>query len=63
MTSGGIEGVVMEKSRVLMKLAPRIQRLESDTAKFLVGRLESLLAKVRMPNVLREVKSRREVGI
>eukprot|EP00584_Thalassiosira_punctigera_P007234 CAMPEP_0172538914 /NCGR_PEP_ID=MMETSP1067-20121228/10199_1 /TAXON_ID=265564 ORGANISM="Thalassiosira punctigera, Strain Tpunct2005C2" /NCGR_SAMPLE_ID=MMETSP1067 /ASSEMBLY_ACC=CAM_ASM_000444 /LENGTH=984 /DNA_ID=CAMNT_0013324507 /DNA_START=27 /DNA_END=2981 /DNA_ORIENTATION=- len=44
---GGINGVVMEKSRFLMKLAPRIRRLESDTAKCLAGRLESLLAKVR----------------
>ncbi|KAL9188400.1 hypothetical protein ACHAXT_006778 [Thalassiosira profunda] len=45
--ASGINGVVMEKSRFLMKLAPRIRRLESDTAKCLVGRLESLLAKVR----------------
>jgi len=45
--SGGINGVIMEKSRFLMKLAPRIRRLESDTAKCLVGRLESLLTKVR----------------
>jgi len=44
---GGINGVIMEKSRFLMKLAPRIRRLESDTAKCLVGRLESLLTKVR----------------
>ena len=43
----GIDGVAMEKSRFLMKLAPRIRQLESDTAKCLVGRLESLLAKVR----------------
>jgi len=46
-SSSGINGVIMEKSRFLMKLAPRIRRLESDTAKCLVGRLESLLVKVR----------------
>ncbi|KAL7530708.1 hypothetical protein ACHAXR_003637, partial [Thalassiosira sp. AJA248-18] len=46
MTSG-INGVIMEKSRFLTKLSPRIRRLESDTAKCLVGRLESLLTKVR----------------
>jgi len=46
-SGGGLNGVIMEKSRFLMKLAPRIRRLESDTAKCLVGRLESLLAKVR----------------
>ena len=45
--TSGINGVIMEKSRFLMKLAPRIRRLESDTAKCLVGRLESLLAKLR----------------
>ena len=45
--TSGINGVIMEKSRFLMKLAPRIRRLESDTAKCLVGRLESLLVKVR----------------
>ena len=45
--TSGINGVIMEKSRFLMKLAPRIRRLESDTAKCLVGRLESLLTKVR----------------
>lgn len=45
--TSGINGVIMEKSRFLMKLSPRIRRLESDTAKCLVGRLESLLTKVR----------------
>ena len=46
-SSGGVNNVIMEKSRFLMKLSPRIRRLESDTAKCLVGRLESLLIKVR----------------
>lgn len=45
--SSGINGVIMEKSRFLMKLAPRIRRLESDTAKCLVATLESLLVQVR----------------
>jgi len=40
-------GVIMEKSRFLMKLAPRIRRLESDTAKCLVNKLEELLTCVR----------------
>jgi hypothetical protein len=42
-----LNGVIIEKSRFLMKLAPRIRRLESDTAKCLVGKLEELLACVR----------------
>lgn len=37
----------MEKSRFLMKLAPRIRRLESDTAKCLEVTLEELLVRVR----------------
>jgi len=44
---GNANGIVMEKSRFLMKLAPRIRRLESDTSRCLTGRLEGLLAKVR----------------
>ncbi|KAL7554248.1 hypothetical protein ACHAWF_017669 [Thalassiosira exigua] len=43
----GANSAVMEKSRFLTKLAPRIRRLEADAARCLVGRLESLLAKVR----------------
>ncbi|KAL7522455.1 hypothetical protein ACHAWX_007243 [Stephanocyclus meneghinianus] len=42
-----LNGVIMEKSRFLMKLAPRIRRLESETAKCLVGKLEELLASMR----------------
>jgi hypothetical protein len=37
----------MKKSRFLLWLAPRIRRLEIDTAKCLVGRLEGLLVQVR----------------
>jgi hypothetical protein len=40
-------GAVMEKSRFLVKLAPRIRRLEGDASRCLAGRLEGLLAKVR----------------
>ena len=42
-----LNGVVLEKSRFLAKLAPRIRRLESDTAKCLVSTLEELLVRVR----------------
>ncbi|KAL3788091.1 hypothetical protein HJC23_008153 [Cyclotella cryptica] len=42
-----LNGVIIEKSRFLMKLAPRIRRLESDTSKCLVGKLEELLACIR----------------
>jgi len=42
-----LNGVVLEKSRFLAKLAPRIRRLESDTAKCLVSTLEDLLVRVR----------------
>jgi len=42
-----LNGVVLEKSRFLAKLAPRIRRLESDTAKCLVSTLEELLLRVR----------------
>ena len=45
--STGVSGVIIEKSRFLMKLAPRIRRLESDTVKCLVVRLEGLLMQVR----------------
>lgn len=45
--STGVGGVIIEKSRFLMKLAPRIRRLESDTVKCLVVRLEGLLMQVR----------------
>ena len=44
---GNANGVVMEKSRFLMELAPRIRRLEGDTSRCLTGRLEGLLVKVR----------------
>jgi hypothetical protein len=40
-------GVVIEKSRFLMKLSPRIRKLESDTVKCLVGKLEELLTSIR----------------
>ena len=40
-------GVILEKSRFLAKLAPRIRRLESDTAKCLVSTLEDLLVRMR----------------
>ena len=39
--------VMMEKSRFLVKLAPRIRRLESDAARCLISRLEGLLINVR----------------
>ena len=42
-----LNGVVLEKSRFLAKLAPRIRRLESDTAKCLVSTLEELLVRLR----------------
>lgn len=42
-----LNAVIMEKSRFLMKLAPRIRRLESETAKCLVSTLEDLLVRVR----------------
>ena len=38
---------MMEKSRFLVKLAPRIRRLESDASRCLISRLESLLINVR----------------
>jgi hypothetical protein len=46
-SSGSANGAVMEKSRFLVKLAPRIRRLEGDASRCLAGRLEGLLAKVR----------------
>lgn len=66
-----LNGVIMEKSRFLMKLAPRIRRLESETAKCLVGKLEELLACIRNelmeddeddadPNGLNRFKDRKE---
>eukprot|EP00985_Skeletonema_marinoi_P021853 scaffold13638_cov77-Skeletonema_marinoi.AAC.1 len=45
--NSSLNGVVLEKSRFLAKLAPRIRRLESDTAKCLVSTLEELLVRVR----------------
>jgi len=42
-----MNGVIIEKSRFLMKLSPRIRRLESDTVKCLVGKLEELLTRIR----------------
>jgi len=42
-----LNGVILEKSRFLAKLAPRIRRLESDTAKCLVSTLEELLVRMR----------------
>lgn len=42
-----INGVIIEKSRFLMKLSPRIRKLESDTAKALVRKLEELLTCIR----------------
>lgn len=39
--------VMMEKSHFLVKLAPRIRRLESDAARCLISRLEGLLINVR----------------
>jgi hypothetical protein len=45
--SSSANGAVMEKSRFLLKLAPRIRRLEGDASRCLAGRLEGLLAKVR----------------
>jgi len=46
-SASGLGGVIIEKSRFLMKLSPRIRRLESDTVKCLVGRLEELLVEMR----------------
>ena len=45
--NASLNGVILEKSRFLAKLAPRIRRLESDTAKCLVSTLEELLVRVR----------------
>ena len=42
-----MNGVIIEKSRFLMKLSPRIRKLESDTAKCLVAKLEELLTCIR----------------
>lgn len=42
-----MNSVIIEKSRFLMKLSPRIRKLESDTAKCLVGKLEELLTRIR----------------
>jgi hypothetical protein len=42
-----MNGVIIEKSRFLMKLSPRIRKLESDTVKCLVGKLEELLTRIR----------------
>jgi hypothetical protein len=43
----GINSVIIEKSKYLMKLSPRIRRLESDAVKCLVGRLETALLAMR----------------
>jgi len=45
--NSSLNGVILEKSRFLAKLAPRIRRLESDTAKCLVSTLEDLLVRMR----------------
>ena len=42
-----INGVIIEKSRFLMKLSPRIRKLESDTTKALLRTLEELLTSIR----------------
>lgn len=46
-SASGINSAIIEKSKYLMKLSPRIRRLESDAVKCLVGRLEDALIAMR----------------
>ncbi len=46
-SANGINSAIIEKSKYLMKLSPRIRRLESDAVKCLVGRLEGALIALR----------------